>query len=283
MRFEHHLLTHLSLGCMTLERVFADDSWLTTWTKSSVLGRQTMLQILTAAASKDNSRWATLSPGPILDRNSAQKILINILAMVEEEDENEVTHWQRLASDLKANAVHRMTIIHALMLSCLPSISLFSSALRLKYQQNTSDGIDILSDQWKSAPQNRRRAVDYAAKLFGSIKGQSSAHFSTPVILFHATLVLWLHIKLGIPFENSESIKDHTSVVLGTSDSDNPALARWIEPGRGDIKIPGVGPLVSSSSGLCRLLTESVSIMRSLHNWGISRIYGQIINCLGAE
>ncbi|KAJ5098204.1 early growth response protein [Penicillium argentinense] len=236
-----------------------------------------MLQVLTNAISNSQRPLTKLSAEPVMGREKAEIVLKDLLTTLGEEE-------PRLSTlGLKANSVHRMMIISTLMMSHIPGMSLFSTALRLKYKKCTATEMSYLTDKWNSVPHSRRLAVSYAAQLFGTIKNQACAHFSTPVMLFHATLTMWLYAALNIPPADMTVISERRSVVLSTLGPDDPEQFRWIESGRGCVKIPGVGNLLSSSACPRRLLDEAISLMRTLNHWGISRIYGQILSALCVE
>lgn len=72
-------------------------------------------------------------------------------------------------------------------------------------------------------------------------------------------------------------------VVLGVPDTNTVDQTQWVESGTGRIKLLGIGHIAPSPLGRRRLLEESITLMRSLGAWGISRIYGQLLTRLQAE
>ncbi|GMF71834.1 unnamed protein product [Aspergillus oryzae] len=172
------------------------------------------------------------------------------------------------------------------MMCHIPPLPLLSSALQLKCRLPNSKELGDLKVSWNSKPQARRLAVVYAARVFGSIRNQQCTHFSTPVFLLRATLILWIYdvvCTLQQAQDSPSTLSGSPVVVLGVPDTNTVDQTQWVESGTGRIKLLGIGHIAPSPLGRRRLLEESITLMRSLGAWGISRIYGQLLTRLQAE
>lgn len=116
-----------------------------------------------------------------------------------------------------------------------------------------------------------RRAVAYAAGVIDIARSSYCAHYSSPIFVFRATLVLWLYSVLCRSCQQPSA--NAPTVVLGPLSQ---AQTDWVETGHGRIKLPAVGSIMSAP-GLAKLLDEAISIMGSLKAWGIGKIYAQVL------
>ena len=110
------------------------------------------------------------------------------------------------------------------------------------------------------------------------IRNCAQNSFTAPVILFNATLVLWLFAK------SQNSAND---IELGDPSTETPALFRdshisvsdqtnWLNRVSGQPKLSGIGWLVSVR-GRRKLLEVAADMMGGLVGWKISQIYRQIL------
>ncbi|KAG2419153.1 hypothetical protein HFD88_002258 [Aspergillus terreus] len=261
----------------TLGQLVTNGSWRTAWSTTGVLGKQAIVQLLTNIVMNEHGRPSTACAD--LDKSYCQTVLKELLSVTEEQDANPSV------PELKARAFHQLSILSALMMCNIPALPLLSTALQAKSQQSSED-LNKLTNSWNSEPQARRLAVMYAARAFESIRNQSCAHFSTPVLLFRATLILWIYGALCFPPQPQDpqsSSPGSPALTIGTPDTDATKQARWIESGRGRIRLPGIGNIVQSPLGRRRLLDESIVVMQSLGSWGISKIYGQLLTRLRTQ
>ncbi|KAF7173645.1 hypothetical protein CNMCM5623_005883 [Aspergillus felis] len=262
----------------TLGQLVTDGSWRTAWRNTGVLGKQAIIQLLTDIVMNDDCRATMADAG--LDRSSCQTVLKDLLSATEEQDANPSV------PELKTRAFHQLSILSALMMCNIPPLPLLSTALQVKSRRCSEEELNRLTNSWNSEPQARRLAVIYAARAFQSIRNQSCAHFSIPVLLFRATLILWIYGVLCLPPQPQDqqcSSPESPVVIISTPDTDATEQARWVESGKGRIKLAGIGNIVQSPLGRRRLLDESTVVMRSLGSWGISKIYGQLLTTLRAE
>lgn len=253
----------------TLLQLLSDPSRTAIWNKTGVLGKSVILQQLLSII-EDNRRQSLYCPpnGTVVDCTAAADALRQILAVT-------YAQGQELPmNELKALGAHRIIIFSALMMNNLPKMPLLSTVLKVKYKRYSDSDLGRLKREWSSSPVKTRQAVVYAANLFETVRSTCCMHYSTPVLLFQAALVLWLYSVLLGQSQNSPS--DAPSVIIGTSDINNAKQAQWIETGRGRIKMSGVGN-ISSPLGLGKLLDESISAMRTIKWWGISKIYEQLL------
>ncbi|KAE8307050.1 hypothetical protein BDV41DRAFT_569395 [Aspergillus transmontanensis] len=260
-----------------MDQLVTNGSWRTAWSTTGVLGKQAIVQLLTNIVMNEHGRPSTACAD--LDKSYCQTVLKELLSVTEEQDANPSV------PELKARAFHQLSILSALMMCNIPALPLLSTALQAKSQQSSED-LNKLTNSWNSEPQARRLAVMYAARAFESIRNQSCAHFSTPVLLFRATLILWIYGALCFPPQPQDpqsSSPGSPALTIGTPDTDATKQARWIESGRDRIRLPGIGNIVQSPLGRRRLLDESIVVMQSLGSWGISKIYGQLLTRLRTE
>ncbi|KAJ5833637.1 early growth response protein [Penicillium riverlandense] len=246
------------------------------WTKTGVLGKQAILQLLLNAVTNDQGRL--LSPqvhnGP--SQSEAEVVLKELLARAEDEESNVS------ALELKACVSHRLVILSALMLRNTPRLPLLTTVMRVRYRRYSDEELGKLAVEWNRAPQERRRAALYAARVFESVRSQYCAHFSTPVLLFRATLTLWLHTVFNDLPLDSQPASETPLVVLGAPNTSDMNQEQWVEHGIGRVKLHGIGNIFCPL-GRKRLLDESISAMQSLRSWGISKIYRQLLIQLRAD
>lgn len=257
----------------TLHQVLTEGSWAAAWNKTGVLGKQALLQILTHAVSNDPEHPLLFRAQYTISPCDAEKSLKTLLAAIEMEGSDSS------AAEAKAYSTYQLMILSALMSHNTPRMSLLATAMRIRYQRFTDKEYGELTKEWNKAPRKRRRAVLYAAQTVESVQGQYCVHFSTPVLLFRATLTLWLYTLLDKRFADQKAVASLPSVVLGglgMSDSDK---EKWVESGIGRVKLKGVGSIFTPE-GRRGLLDKSISAMRSIKSWGISKIYEQLLSQL---
>ncbi|PLB54961.1 hypothetical protein P170DRAFT_442902 [Aspergillus steynii IBT 23096] len=244
----------------SLSQAIDSGSWTASWRKTGVLGKQAILQQLLNIVNDTHSlEFQDSHP-----TRNAVEALRHLLVIIQEEGE------KSMMLELRARIAYRLTIYTALMINDLPRGSLLSIALKVKYLRNSEQTARFATD-WSLSPLRMRRAVAYAAGVIDIARSNYCAHYSTPILVFRATLVLWLYSVLRRPFQ--ESSVDAPTVVLGPLSQ---AQTDWVETGRGRIKLPAVGSIMSSP-GLAKLLDEAISILGSLKAWGIGKIYAQVL------
>ena len=262
----------------TLEDLATDGSWMAAWKTTGVLGKQAIVQLLTNIVMSDHGRGSATYAN--IDRNHCKEVLKALLSTTEQEEFNPSV------PELKARGLHQLSILSALMMCHIPPLPLLSSALQFKCRRSSGKELENLKKSWISEPQARRLAVVYAARVFGSIRNQQCTHFSTPVFLLRATLVLWIFDVVCTLQQTQDSPSTQSGspvVILGTPDTNTVDQTQWVESGTGRIKLLGIGNIAPSPLGRRRLLEESSTLMRSLGAWGIIRIYGQLLTRLQAE
>ncbi|KAJ5190124.1 uncharacterized protein N7498_009109 [Penicillium cinerascens] len=260
----------------TVEQVVRDSTWMASWIKTGILGKQTLLQLLSNAAVIDQDRLLSSQSHNGISQIEAEAALKALLAGTEDEESNVS------ALELKASISHRLVILSVLMLRNTPRLPLLATAMRVRYRRYTDEELRSLATEWNKAPQERRRAAVYAARAFESVRSQYCAHFLTPVLLFRATLIIWLFTVLDDLSLDSQPASDAPLIILGASNTTDPNQEQWVESGNGRVKLQGVGNIFSSL-GRQRFLDESISAMQSLRSWGISRIYRQLLTQLRAD
>ncbi|KAJ5660680.1 uncharacterized protein N7484_000052 [Penicillium longicatenatum] len=260
----------------TVEQVVRDSTWMASWIKTGILGKQTLLQLLSNAAVIDQDRLLSSQSHNGISQIEAEAALKALLAGTEDEESNVS------ALELKASISHRLVILSVLMLRNTPRLPLLATAMRVRYRRYTDEELRSLATEWNKAPQERRRAAIYAARAFESVRSQYCAHFSTPVLLFRATLIIWLFTVLDDLSLDSQPASDAPLIILGASNTTDPNQEQWVESGNGRVKLQGVGNIFSSL-GRQRFLDESISAMQSLRSWGISKIYRQLLTQLRAD
>ncbi|CAI7591961.1 unnamed protein product [Penicillium palitans] len=239
------------------------------WNKAGVLGKSAILQQLLSTIEENRRQSLYCSANvSVVDCTAAANALRQILAMTYNQGQD------LPMNEMKALGVHRIMIFSALMMNSLPKMPLLSTVLKLKYKRFSDCDLGRLRMEWSSSPRETRQAVVYAANLFETVRSTYCTHYSTPVLFFQSALVLWLYsVLLG---QSQDSPPDAPSIIIGASDFNNSKQAQWVETGQGRIKMSGVGNLLSLS-GLGKLLDESISTMRNIKWWGVSKIYEQLL------
>ncbi|KAH8430255.1 fungal specific transcription factor domain-containing protein [Aspergillus melleus] len=282
----------------TLPQLARDGDWIAAWNATGTLGKHAILQLLInsiydqAGRSPDSASRGGGGRGEPLDQATAEQGLRTLLTVTELPSTS--------PSEVKANTAHRIGILGGLMMSQAPGrMPLLGTALRLAYRRDDEAGRQGLAREWRAAPHEGRMAVVYAAQTHSALviavgSGAGAAqHFSFPVLLFRATLVLWLFSTLAPvpPPETEPDFAATPSVILGCGggsggmfmNQDPAAQARWVETGFPcRLKLAGIGNFMSAT-GRARLLEESLSAMRSLRGWGINAIYEQLLDGLRCQ
>ncbi|KAF7169152.1 hypothetical protein CNMCM5623_001939 [Aspergillus felis] len=198
----------------TLEDLGTDGSWITAWKTTGVLGKQVIIQLLANIVMSDHGR--ELARNVDIDRDGCKAVLLELLSATEEES------VKPSVPELKAWGLYQLSILSALMMCHIPPLPLLSSALQLKYRRSSCKEPGNTRESWNSEPQTRRLAVVYAARVFGSIRDHPCTHFSSPVFLFRATLLLWIYDVLCTPQQQQDSASAPSrspTVILGIPDT----------------------------------------------------------------
>ncbi|CAH0028744.1 unnamed protein product [Clonostachys rhizophaga] len=264
-------------GLPTMERVIADDSWRSTWSRTNTLGKQVMLQYLSNAI-KDQiaNQPGTLSfsrhNGPM-----ASNIVTDLLALVENDQ------GEQSVDEAKASTAHQMMALTALMTHNIPIQNLLPMVVRDIYGKLDDSDRAQIRDRWKSAPRQGRLGCFYAARILHVVRSSRCSHFGAPVWLLRAVLALWLYSTIVERFPDG-FLYPHTgpAVVLGPKSLDSMGNTVWIDSGWSRVKLPGIGNLLCAE-GRTKLLDDAVVLMKSLKGWGISTIYAQILLRLRAK
>ncbi|KAI9037628.1 uncharacterized protein KD926_000190 [Aspergillus affinis] len=269
----HETVSHVCLeseGHLTLQQVIADGTWVAAWNTTGVIGKQVLLQLLMNIVSYNTEHVLSCQARSTLTQSDAEGLLKHFLAALEDEEVSGTS-----AAEQKACSTYRLMIFSTLMSRNSPRFSLLATSMRIRYQHCDDNELGELAKEWNKAPQERRRAALHAAQVIESVRSQYCAHFSTPVLLFRATLTLWLYTILDRTSSDQQDTAA-SSVVLGGSVMCDSTQERWVESGNGRVKLKGVGN-ISAPDGRKRLLDESISVMHTLRSWGISTIYGQLL------
>ncbi|KAJ5589355.1 hypothetical protein N7537_012033 [Penicillium hordei] len=253
----------------TLFRLVSDAGWTAILSKTGVPGKSAILQQLLSTIEENRRQSLYCSPNvSVIDCTAAANAPRQILA---------ITYHQKQdlpMNELKALGTHRIIIFSVLIMNNSPNMPLLSTGLKFKYKRYSDCDLGRLQLEWSSSPRRTRQAVVYAADLFDTVRSTYCTHYSTSVLFFQSALVLWLYsVLLG---QSQDTPPDTPSVIIGASDFNNSKEGQWVETGRGRIKMSGVGNL-SSPSGLGKLSDESISTMRNIKWWGISKIYEQLL------
>lgn len=244
------------------------------WNKTGVLGKQALLQVLMNVASNNAGYLSHFHQARYnLSPSDAESLLKGFLASIDDEEPGVS------AAERKACGIYKLMILSALISRNTPQFSLLATAMRIRHQRCSENEFCELAKEWNKAPQARRRAVVFAARLVDFVREQYCAHFSTPVLLFRATLTLWLHSILDNLASDQEATAVSPSVILGGSAINNPAQEQWAETGNGRVKLQGIGNIFTPD-GRKRLLSESIAIFHTIQSWGISKIYEQLLSQL---
>lgn len=257
---------------VNLQQVLANNSWVTAWNGTGVLGKQALLQLLMNVVSNDTRHLSFSQAQYTLSPRDAEELLKGFLASLEDEE------LGISATEPKACGAYRLMILSALMSRNTPQFSLLATAMRIRYQRCSEKEFSEMTSEWRKTPQERRRAALYAARIIESVRGQYCAHFSTPVLLFRATLTLWLYTILD-PLPSDQHTAASPTVILGGSRMNDSVQKQWVETGNGRVKLQGVGNIFTPN-GRGRLLDKSISVMHTIQSWGISKIYEQLLSQL---
>ena len=260
--------TPLTIGQVTNARC-----WSVAWFKTGTLGKQVILQLLLNAIN-DFGGPQVFPVSPLLAKDEVEKELKHLLKTTEKEVELSIT-------EPKACVSHRLIILYALMIINLPKTLLLPTALKIRCQHFSEAELGRVGDEWDAAPQQRRLAVFYAARVIETVRTHYCAHFSTPVIFFRAALALWLYSALYSPPCRPPIPTEAPSIALRTPDWSGVSVTGWIDSGWGRVKLPGIGDFMSAQ-GRNKLLHESILSFKTLRYWGISKIYEQVLTRLQA-
>ncbi|KAL4878937.1 fungal-specific transcription factor domain-containing protein [Aspergillus karnatakaensis] len=265
-------------ACPNLGQVAVDDSWVRSWSRTGVFGKQAILQMLLNSIHAQRNLSSTGFPHAWINNDETCSHLEKLLLEIGKGDQ------VASALELRASIVHRITALSALMVAKSPNLPLLSSALKIKYRRCDDNELASLSATWKAKPLRARQTVYYAARLFESLKSDHCPHFSSPVVLFQSTLLLWIYSMLGeVAPDVGDRGQQAPTVVLGLSSESASEVGRqWIQSGHGRIKMPGIGSLLAPM-GRVKLLDEAISGMKMLRCWGVSEIYTQILQRLRAD
>ncbi|BAE63467.1 unnamed protein product [Aspergillus oryzae RIB40] len=257
---------NISIQNITLGQVINGRTWRYAWSKTGTLGKQTILQYLANVVNgKDHVSPASPSFSPEQNRAALEALE----TLLEETGDQGYGHsW----SDLKASAIHRVMILSALTLYHTPTSHIVPLAIKVIYGKMNDDSWTLTIDRWRSSSCQGRTGVLYASNLFETVRSARCIHFMTPVLLLKAVLVMWLYSIIHDRLRHGRGYQlEIPSVVLDLKSLDTPATKQWIANGSSCIKLPGISNLLSRQ-GRCKMLEESVVVMRSLRAWGISTI-----------
>ncbi|KAK4936731.1 hypothetical protein LTR10_022455 [Elasticomyces elasticus] len=255
---------------LLLEGVIRNDSWKVTWRKIGILGKQVLLQQLFDVMNSRSSH-----PGcPSFSENDklkAENTLCELLVMTEDEES------EQQLSELKSLIANQLLIFNAFTVRKSPTRNINAVALKVIYGTMDDQAWAHLGQQWKQAAAQGRLAVFWAARVVHVVRSHRCAHFATPVCLLRAVLVLWLYSSLAEKQKDDfQQPPPAPSVVLGTRSMQSMRSLDWIEAGWSGVKLPGIGNLFCAQ-GRCKMLDESISLMRSLKCWAISTSYTQLL------
>ncbi|PYI27839.1 hypothetical protein BP00DRAFT_352524 [Aspergillus indologenus CBS 114.80] len=250
-----------------LNEIVADQDWVLAWNSTGTIGKQAILRLLcnTVQAGSIRSR----QPHTVDQEGEvAGEALQRLLSLLDAEEQN------LPPTELKASVAHQVMILSALMISQAPHISLIPTALRVKCQRYRPDELNELRALWRARPQQGRLSIYYAARLFETVRSHWCTHFSTPVLFLKSALLLWTYSALHV--STTYGAADEPSIVIATLDAKSALLNDWLERGSGRVKMAGVGSIMTDD-GRARLLDESISAMKSLKTWGVSKMYSQVL------
>jgi hypothetical protein len=253
--------------------VAASSSWRASWAQTGTLGKQAILQYLAYIV---DPRWQSAGiPGfSADDRQAAARTLEELLSQTE--DGCDIYS----VSELKAAIVHKIMAMTALMSFHAPVSDLLSVAFKVIYGKLQKGFWERMADQWAKFPNQGRIGVLFAARILNTVGSNRCTHFSTPVSLLRAVLLLWVYSaisdRLGGQFPAQSPIP---SVVLDLKALDSVELHNWIENGSSCVKLPGLGNIMTMK-GRSKMLNESVVVMKSLKAWGINSMYAQLLTRL---
>ncbi|RAH42643.1 uncharacterized protein BO95DRAFT_455725 [Aspergillus brunneoviolaceus CBS 621.78] len=253
-----------------LNETVSDRDWVLSWNRTGMIGKQAILRLLCNIV-QASSTYSRQSPAVDREGEVAVEALRRLLSLLDADEQN------LPPTELKASVAHRTMILSALMISQAPHISLIPMALRVKCQRYRPDELNELRALWRATPQQGRLSIYYAARLFETVRSHWCTHFSTPVLFLKSALLLWTYSALHVT--TTYGAADEPSIVIATLDDRSASLHEWLERGSGRVKIAGVGSMMTDE-GRARLLDESISAMRSLKCWGVSKMYSQVLTRL---
>lgn len=70
------------------------------------------------------------------------------------------------------------------------------------------------------------------------------------MLLFRATLTLWLYTVLSDMPLDSQSATEPPLVILGAANASDMNQEQWVESGIGRVKLQGIGNIFSSPAGI---------------------------------
>lgn len=198
------------------------------------------------------------------------------------EDENEVPGEP--VEEVKAVISYRVMILAALMTYHAPTRNITSIALKFIYGRMEDETWAQLGEQWKKAGGQGRLTSFYAARVLQTVRSNYCTHFSTPISLFRAVLILWVYSILAERCNGDGFLAPPPapSVVLGPNSLRTMENVDWIEAGWNKVKLPGIGNLLCAQ-GRRKMLDESIMVMRFLKGWGISSTYSLLLGRLRAN
>ncbi|EEU37685.1 uncharacterized protein NECHADRAFT_87471 [Fusarium vanettenii 77-13-4] len=264
-------------GLPTMERVVADDTWKSVWSKTNTLGKQVILQHLSDVI-KDQSSSQFGVPGfSYHDKLLAANVLNELLTLTENEQ------IEQSIDEVKAATTHQIMALSALMTHNTPTANLLPTVVRCIYGKVDDTEWSQIGERWKSSSSQGRLGCFYAARILHGVRSSHCTHFGTPVSLLRAVLVLWLYSALS---ERSQEgflyPRPAPAVVLGPKPLEGMDNNSWIGIGWSRVKLPGIGNLLCAE-GRGKLLDDGVTLMKSLKGWGISSTYSQILMRLRAS
>ncbi|KAB8207284.1 hypothetical protein BDV34DRAFT_211626 [Aspergillus parasiticus] len=258
----------------TLGQVIRNKTWRYAWSKTGTLGKLTILQYL-ANVVNDKDDMSPASPSFSPEQSYAA--LEALETLLEETGDQGYGHS---LSEVKASAIHRVMIISALTLYHTPTSHIVPLAVKVIYGQINDDSWTLTINRWRSSSCQGRMGVLYAAHVFETVRSARCIHFMIPELFLRGVLVLWLYSIIHNRLRHGHEYQlEITSVVLDLKSLDTPATKHWIANGSSCIKLPGISNLLSQR-GRCKMLEESVVVMRSLKAWGISSMYAQLLERL---
>ncbi|KAE8395204.1 hypothetical protein BDV23DRAFT_168808 [Aspergillus alliaceus] len=223
-------------------------------------GKQTILQYLTNIV-KDKGDISPGSPTFSLEeRNEAMKVLEGLL----EETRDECYGFS--LSEVKASAIHRVMILSALTNYHTPTSDIISHAIKVIYGKMDDSSWTQIIDR-----------CSLCVHVFETIRSARCTHFITPVHFLRAALVLWLYATIYDRLRQGREYQFQVPmVVLDFKSLNTTATKQWVSNGSSCIKLARVSNLLNRN-GRCKILEDSVVIMRSLKAWGISTMYAQLL------
>ncbi|KAH7113042.1 hypothetical protein EDB81DRAFT_893731 [Dactylonectria macrodidyma] len=261
----------------TMGRVIADNSWKTVWVKTNTIGKQVMLQHLSDVINDQTTGHPGMPRFAHDDKMLAEGALTALLAMTENEQ------LEQPIDELKAATTHQVMALTALMIHNAPKRSLTPIVVKFIYGKAEDEALAHMAKQWRNSAGQGRLACFYAARVLQAVRSNHCTHFGTPVSLLKAVFILWIYSRLADRFHDGFLYPSPApTVVLGPKPLGGMERTDWIESGWSRVKLPGISNLFCAE-GRCKLLDESVVLMRSLKAWGISSTYAHLLTRLRAS